>query len=75
MIYELSALSAENKRLYSVCAMDKTPEVPEMPEADEDPAGAVDETVDDVDSDALSESKEDELQVDLFEEGELYGEG
>lgn len=48
---------------------------PEMPEADEDPAGAVDETVDDVDSDALSESEEDELQVNLFEEGELYGEG
>ena len=70
VIYELSALSAENKRLYSVYAMDKTPEVPEMPEADEDPAGAVD----DVDSDALRESEEDELQVDLFEEGELYGE-
>ena len=74
VIYELSALSAENKGLCSVYAMDKTPEVPEMPEADEDPAGAVDETVDDVDPNGCDDET-DELQVDLFEEeGDLYEE-
>ena len=47
----------------------------EMGKTQKDPetSAAVDETVDDVDPNGC-EDETDELQVDLFEEGELYGE-